>query len=361
MLRVPSGRLIGSVLLSGGVAGTVAVYLVVVLGTSLFFALAPGTWLEGEDTPPDGDRGGLGPAAGVRRRGPGVVRAERRLGLPGAPLRRRAAPAPRPHRDHPPDRPAGPCAGRDREPAAVLAAVRLAPGEGVRGRLRRGRRRQAQHRTARGPVGGRAAGADRGRPGPGPRRRPPRGRGPHPRPPHAPGPARLGDRGRLPPHPTPRPLVVQLVRLAAPGLHDDAGPAGGAQRALEPRAADPPARARADRRPGPGPRAAPPAPGHGARAHGRRPRRPAGPGRGGRPRAVRGGGPARRRLPPPGRPRPLDAPRGARPLRAAHPRGGRHRGGPRGAGARRRRPARRPRGGVAGTDPEPRTSHEERP
>lgn len=50
MLRVPSGRLIGSVLLSGGVAGTVAVYLVVVLGTSLFFALAPGTWLEGEDT-----------------------------------------------------------------------------------------------------------------------------------------------------------------------------------------------------------------------------------------------------------------------------------------------------------------------
>nr|WP_276518836.1 PH domain-containing protein [Micrococcus endophyticus] len=51
MLQVPSGRLIGSVLLSGGVAGTVAVYLVVVLGTSLFFALAPGTWLEGEDTP----------------------------------------------------------------------------------------------------------------------------------------------------------------------------------------------------------------------------------------------------------------------------------------------------------------------
>lgn len=50
MLRVPSGRLIGSVLLSGGVASTVAVYLVVVLGTSLFFALAPGTWLEGEDT-----------------------------------------------------------------------------------------------------------------------------------------------------------------------------------------------------------------------------------------------------------------------------------------------------------------------
>ena len=50
MLQVPTGRLIGSVVLSGGVAGVIVVYLAVVLAASLFFALAPAAWREGEDT-----------------------------------------------------------------------------------------------------------------------------------------------------------------------------------------------------------------------------------------------------------------------------------------------------------------------